>query len=163
MENLEMKLTEEQLRTRNAHFLKDDIREFDAPFFGMSPAEAGGLDPQQRGLLETTYHAIEDANIPMEKLAGTKTSVHVGSFSNDFMTFTQRDVQYMPKYNATGCSQSLLSNRISWFYDLRGTSLTLDTACSSGLVALDLACRELRSGQADTVSRVLCFSMVVDR
>jgi acyl transferase domain-containing protein len=87
----------------------------------------------------------------MNKLAESKTSVHVGSFSNDFMTFTQRDIERIPKYNATGCSQSLLSNRISWFFNIRGTSLTVDTACSSSLVALDLACRELWSGQASMV------------
>jgi phage portal protein BeeE len=55
-----------QIRPRNAHFLKDDIRNFDAQFFGIPPAEAAGLDPQQRGLLETTLHAFEN---------GTRVSV----------------------------------------------------------------------------------------
>ena len=86
--------------------------------------------------------------------------MHVGSFTNDFITFAQRDLQRMPKYNATGCSQTLLSNRLSWFFNLRGTSLTLDTACSSGLVALDLACRELWSGCADMVSSHTCLRLM---
>jgi len=93
------------------------------------------------------------AGIPIESIAGSRTSVHVGSFSNDFMTFTQRDIQQMPKYNATGCSQSLLSNRVSWFFNLRGASMTVDTACSSSLVALDLACQGLRSGDAEMVRK----------
>ncbi|KAF1951254.1 reducing type I polyketide synthase [Byssothecium circinans] len=136
------------IRTKKAHFLKDDVRNFDAPFFGFSPLEAAGLDPQQRGLLETTYHAIENAGIRPQDLAGSNTSVHVGSFCNDYYTFVLRDTQRIPMYNATGCSQSLLSNRLSWAFDLRGTSLSIDTACSSGLVALDLSCREIWSGRS---------------
>lgn len=50
---------EHQIRSRRAHFLEEDIRDFDAQFFGFSPLEAASMDPQQRGLLETTYHAIE--------------------------------------------------------------------------------------------------------
>ncbi|PSN66572.1 reducing type I polyketide synthase [Corynespora cassiicola Philippines] len=138
------------IRPRNAHFLHGDIRNFDAQFFGLPPAEAAGLDPQQRGLLETTLHAFENAGIRTRDLAGTDTSVHVGSFCTDYLTFVLRDEQRIPTYNATGCSQTLLSNRISWAFDLRGASLTLDTACSSGLVALDLACRELWSGRSST-------------
>jgi acyl transferase domain-containing protein len=92
------------------------------------------------------------AGIRLVDIAGSNTSVHVGSFCNDYMTFVLRDEQRIPTYNATGCSQSLLSNRISWAFDLQGTSLTLDTACSSGLVALDLACREIWSGRSSTVS-----------
>lgn len=68
----------------------------------------------------------------------------------DYMTFVLRDEQQIPTYNATGCSQTLLSNRISWAFDLRGTSLTIDTACSSGLVALDLACQEIWTGRSST-------------
>jgi acyl transferase domain-containing protein len=64
------------------------------------------------------------------------------------MTFVLRDEQQIPTYNATGCSQTLLSNRISWAFDLRGTSLTIDTACSSGLVALDMACQEIWTGRS---------------
>lgn len=55
----------------------------------------------------------------------------------------------MPKYTGTGGAPSMLSNRLSWFFDLRGPSLTLDTACSSSMVALDLACQALQSGQSD--------------
>ncbi|KAF2470885.1 beta-ketoacyl synthase [Lindgomyces ingoldianus] len=89
----------------------------------------------QRGLLETTYHAIENASIRRSDIAGSNTSVHVGSFCNDYMAFVLRDEEQIPTYNATGCSQTLLSNRISWGFDLRGTSLTIDTASSTAICA----------------------------
>ena len=47
-------------RTRHGHFIQDDIAAFDAPFFAMTPAQAAALDPQQRGLLESTYRALEN-------------------------------------------------------------------------------------------------------
>lgn len=108
------------------------------------------MDPNQRGLLETTYHALENAGIGLQDIAGTNTSVHVACFSNDFTTWTFRDIQNIPKYAATGASQAILSNRISWFLNIHGPSMTIDTACSGGLVALDTACQGLWAGRSDT-------------
>lgn len=108
------------------------------------------MDPDQRGLMETTYHALENAGIPSSSLSGTNTSVHIGFFSSDFMTFNLRDPLRIPKYYATGSSSSILANRISWHFNLRGPSMTVDTACSSGLIALDLACQGLWAGTSDT-------------
>jgi acyl transferase domain-containing protein/NADPH:quinone reductase-like Zn-dependent oxidoreductase len=99
--------------------------------------------------MESTYHALENAGI-LQDIAGSNTSVHVGCFSSDFATFNLRDIQKIPKYSATGSSQSILSNRISWNFDLKGPSMTIDTACSSSLVALDLACQGLWTGTTDT-------------
>lgn len=62
-----------------------------------------------------------------------------------------RNSQQIPKYSATGTASSILANRISWFYDLKGVSMTVDTACSSSMVALDLACKGIWSGECDTV------------
>ena len=59
------------------------------------------------------------------------------------MVSVLRDIQQIPKYAGTAAAQSMLANRISWFFDLRGPSITIDTACSSGLTALDLACQGL--------------------
>ena len=58
----------------------------------------------------------------------------------------------MPKYTGTGGASSMLSNRLSWFLDLKGPSLTIDTACSSSMVALDVACQALRNGESNMVS-----------
>ncbi|MCJ1437217.1 hypothetical protein MMC27_006603 [Xylographa pallens] len=135
-----------KMSTRKAHFIDGDYRAFDAPFFSVPPVEAGTMDPQHRILLESTYHALENAGIPMETIAGSNTSVHVGCFTNDFTTINWKDAQNIPKYSATGVASSILSNRLSWFFDLHGPSMTIDTACSSGMVALDLACNQLWSG-----------------
>lgn len=114
----------------------------------MAPHEIGAMDPQQRGIMETTYHAIENAGLRMDQLAGTKTSVYVGCFTSDFATMQHRDTQSIPKYNSLGTAGSMLANRISWFYDLHGESLYVDTACSSSLVAMTLACQSLALGES---------------
>ena len=85
----------------------------------------------------------------LEDVAGTKTSVHVGCFTSDYSTYVWRDAQRIPKYSATGGAQSILSNRLSWFFDLRGSSMTIDTACSSSMVALDLGCKSLWNGSSE--------------
>ena len=95
---------------------------------------------------------MEVGGIPMERIAGTNTSVHVGCFTADYITTNWRDSQQIPKYSATGTAASILANRLSWFYDLRGPSMTVDTACSSGMVAMDLACNGIWSGTSDIVS-----------
>lgn len=96
------------------------------------------------------------AGIPVEALSGTETSVFVGAFTNDFQTILNTDPEAPAKYAPTGNSNSILSNRVSWFYDLKGCSLTLDTACSSSLVAIHLACDNLRTGAAEMVSAIFC-------
>ncbi|KAG8531947.1 Type I Iterative PKS [Bacidia gigantensis] len=142
------KIDSRKISTRGAHFMTEDVRAFDAPFFSITPQEAGTMDPQHRGLLEATYHALENAGIAMDAIAGSDTSVHVGCFTADYTTMNWRDAQQIPKYSATGTASSILSNRLSWFYDLHGASMTIDTACSSGMVAVDLACNGIWSGQS---------------
>jgi acyl transferase domain-containing protein len=106
------------------------------------------MDPQQRLLLEVSYEAFENAGLPIEKLAGSDTGCFVGCFTKDYSEMIVRDSETSPMYAATGTSASILSNRISWFYDLKGPSLTLDTACSSSLVGVHLACQSLHSGES---------------
>lgn len=142
-------LPECQITSREGHFIKSNIKNFDAGFFSMAPHEAGAMDPQHRSMLETTYHAFESAGMSLQDVAGTKTSVHVGCFTSDFAAMQNRDVEDVPKYNALGTAGSMLANRISWFYDLHGESMFVDTACSSSLVALALGCRGLASGESD--------------
>jgi len=68
-------------------------------------------------------------------------------FSSDSLRLRAHDPEAFPLYEGTGNSQTLLSARISWFFDLKGPSFILDTACSSSLVALHLACQSIRSGE----------------
>ncbi|KAK1979267.1 hypothetical protein LZ30DRAFT_783573 [Colletotrichum cereale] len=115
----------------------------------MSPAEASVLDPQQRGLLEGSYHCLENAGIPISAVRGSNTSVFVACFGRDYDAFIARDVESMSRYHATGSGSSMLANRISHAFDLRGPSVTVDTACSAGLTAFHLACQSIRTGESD--------------
>ena len=133
---------------RGAHFLHEDLSLFDARFFGITPSEAAALDPQQRLLLETSYEALESGGIPMSKVVGSDTSVFVGSFCWDWNAVTLRDPDSVPMYQVLGNGQALLSNRLSYFFDLSGPSITIDTACSASLVALHLACQSIKSGES---------------
>lgn len=87
----------------------------------------------------------------MEQIDDTNTSVHAGCFTADYMVLTVKDPDRMPKYTATGMTNSMLSNRISSFFNLKGPSVTVDTACSSSLVALSQACDCLKNGDSSMV------------
>jgi acyl transferase domain-containing protein/NADPH:quinone reductase-like Zn-dependent oxidoreductase/surfactin synthase thioesterase subunit len=129
----------------------DDVDKFDAEFFGYFPAEANRIDPQQRLLLEVTHEALEDAGLPIERMAGSRTSVFIGSFMYDYLcmqTAAESRDQINP-YVAMGTGITSLANRISYVFDLKGPSVSLDTACSSSMVALHLACRSVWNGEAD--------------
>ncbi|KAJ5644416.1 hypothetical protein N7507_010427 [Penicillium longicatenatum] len=138
-----------QFTPRGGHFLKEDVSLFDAGFFSFSADEASALDPQQRQILEVTYGALENAGIPMARIAGSQTSVHVGCFGSDYRLMACKDVEMSADYDVVGINACMNANRVSWFFDLHGTSMNIDTACSSSLVAMDLACQGLQSGDAD--------------
>ncbi|KAL3457470.1 beta-ketoacyl synthase [Aspergillus heterothallicus] len=140
-----------QITTKEGHFLKEDIAAFDSPFFSMTAAEAEGMDPQHRILLEVTYEAFENAGIPLRTVTGSQTAVMVGWFTKDYEVTLGRENAYMSPYASTGCGGAMITNRLSWLYDLRGPSLLIDIACSSSLVGLHLACQEIRSGGSKMV------------
>ncbi|KAL4924992.1 putative polyketide synthase [Aspergillus undulatus] len=136
-----------KISTKYTYFL-DDIRSFDPQFFNIQPAEAESIDPQQRLLLETVYEGLGSAGLTLESLQGSSTAVYVGLMSCDFLDLVQGDADYMPKYTGSGISRSIDSNRISYFFDWNGPSMTIDTACSSSMVAVHLAVQSLRSGES---------------
>ncbi|KAK6072395.1 polyketide synthase [Seiridium cupressi] len=137
------------MNAKQAHFMKRDISAFDAPFFSIPAAEAKAMDPQQRMALECTYEALENAGIPAEKVTGSDTSVFVGTFTKDYSDMLAHDLENLPMYNATGTGLAMLSNRISWYFNMRGPSISIDTACSSSMAALHLACQSLRTGETN--------------
>ena len=137
------------LPLRGGHFLKQSLGSFDAEFFGINPLEAAAMDPAQRILLETTFHAFESAGLRSEDLRGSNTSVHTGCFTADYLHQLLSDAENPPMYSVVGGNLSMLANRVSWFYDLMGPSVNLDSACSSSAMAIDQACQLLRSGEAD--------------
>ncbi|KAB8225746.1 putative polyketide synthase [Aspergillus novoparasiticus] len=138
-----------QVPVSHGHFMNRDLAAFDAPFFDTSMPDAASMDPQQRLLLEYAYTALENAGLPMEKIAGTKTSVYTGSFSTDWMQMQYKDSEESKTTTALGVQASCNANRVSWFFNFKGNSANIDTACSSSLVCLDLGFRDLQSGRQD--------------
>ncbi|MGU3541061.1 SDR family NAD(P)-dependent oxidoreductase [Methylobacterium sp. A54F] len=128
----------------------EDIWSFDPGVFGISPREAEQMDPQQRLLLELTWEALEDAGLRPSGVAGSNIGVFVGASSLDYGNLRILDSASGDAYAATGNTLSILSNRISYIFDLKGPSFTVDTACSSSLVALDNAVQAIRTGRVDT-------------
>lgn len=134
---------------RSGGFL-DDADGFDAAFFGISPSEAVGMDPQQRVLLEVAWEALEHAGQPPRGLAGTRSGVYVGIAAPDYFVERLHDPATRDDlHTVTGAIHSTAVGRLSYLLDLRGPSVAVDTACSSSLVAVHLACQSLRNGESD--------------
>ena len=142
--------------TEGGHFLREDISLFDAPFFNCTAQEANSMDPKQRILLECVYEALENSGIPKQSVFGGRVGVFVGASFNDYELNNVRDLDTSPMFQATGCHPALLSNRISYYFNLKGPSFTIDTACSSSLVALHQACQSLRAGECSMAIVAAC-------
>jgi acyl transferase domain-containing protein/NADPH:quinone reductase-like Zn-dependent oxidoreductase/acyl carrier protein len=127
-----------------------DISGFDAHFFGISPREAAQMDPQQRLLLELSWNAFEKGRIRPSLWRGRKCGVYVGISSTDHTYRSIDDLAMVDSTSATGNTMSIASNRLSYFFDLRGPSMSVDTACSSSLVAFHQACQAMNHGEADS-------------
>nr|WP_279306369.1 type I polyketide synthase [Micromonospora globispora] len=125
----------------------DDIEGFDADFFGISPREAEFLDPQQRFMLELAWEALADAGVPPLSLRGTDAGVYVAANSNDYGRRLLEDIPRTGAYAVNGTTFYGIANRVSYFLDLRGPSMAVDTACAGSLTALHLASQALRSGE----------------
>ncbi|KAG5927025.1 Type I Iterative PKS, partial [Claviceps africana] len=133
---------------RGAHLLKEDVSAFDAPFFSVTTEDAHAIDPQQRMLLEVSYEALENAGLRKEDLSGTDTCVYVGSFVKDYEQICLRDPDWAPQYAATGNGVAIMANRISYFFNLHGPSMTIDTGCSGSLVSVHLGAQSLRNKES---------------
>jgi acyl transferase domain-containing protein len=127
----------------------DSISEFDPGFFSISPREAEQMDPQQRLLLELAWEAFEDASVCPSDMRGRRGGVYIGAEVPDYTVRQADDPCSIDPYSATGATFSILSNRISYLFDLRGPSMTINTACSSSMVALQQAIQDLQIGNTD--------------
>lgn len=134
---------------RGGHFLEQDVSTFDANFFAIPTAEASAMDPQHRLQLESAFEALENAGIPLEKIRGSRTGVYVAIFSRDYDRMMYKDPLDVAAYHITGTGDAIASNRISYTFDLKGPSMTIDTGCSGSLVALHQACQSLRRGETN--------------
>jgi acyl transferase domain-containing protein/acyl carrier protein len=134
--------------TLEGGFLRD-VEGFDASFFSISPREATYVDPQQRLLLELAWEALEDGGIVPDRIAGSRTGVFVGMWTNEYEDYVFSQTSDIDLFVTTGGGRYSASGRLSYVFDFRGPSMTLDTACSSSLVAIHLACRSLREGESE--------------
>ncbi|MEU8891633.1 alpha/beta fold hydrolase [Streptomyces sp. NPDC048442] len=139
----------------------DGHQDFDARFFRISPNEAPCMDPQQRILLQTVQHAVDDSYLTAADLHDLDCGVFAAALPGDYRSLVAQrgDVVYST-HSFLGNAPSTLSGRISYFYDVNGPSITLDGACSSSLAALHEAVLNLRAGQcrAAIVGAVSVFS-----
>ncbi|MDP9360612.1 MAG: SDR family NAD(P)-dependent oxidoreductase [Acidobacteriota bacterium] len=127
----------------------DDIDKFDPQFFGIAPREAALMDPQQRLLLEVSWEAIERAGICATDLAGTRTGVMFGVVNHDYFETATRRSNAIDVHTGSGVGLSMAAGRLSHILGLQGPSLVVDTACSTSLVAVHLACQSLRARESD--------------
>ena len=123
--------------TRHGSFI-DSVDRFDADFFGITPSEAKGLDPQHRLLLEVSWEALEHSGHDPYSLSKGHTGVFFGITGSTY-----------PSTNFLGVMPCMAPGRVSQFLNLRGPSIAVDTACSSSLVAIHLAVQSLRNGECD--------------
>ena len=127
----------------------DDVFGFDPNFFDLSPREAQAMDPQQRLLLKVAIEAIEDSNNTISALRAARCGVFVGISNVDYSTIARFRRTGSDIWAGTGTAFSIAANRISHRLNLSGPSVAVDTACSSAMVAIDQACRNLRDGTCD--------------
>lgn len=136
-----------------------DIAQFDAGFFGYSPNEAARMDPQHRLFLETAWEAFEHAGYDTERHAGS-IGVFAGSHQNAYLLNNLcggrdaieeflgcRDINPLP--TLLGNDKDFLTSRVAYKMNLRGPAITVQTACSTSLAAVVMACDSLRAGQTD--------------
>ncbi|MEU3183401.1 SDR family NAD(P)-dependent oxidoreductase [Streptomyces sp. NPDC006923] len=126
------------------------IDQFDPQFFNIAPKEAAYIDPQQRLVLEASWHALESANIDPGALRGGNGAVYMGVSSVDYtIEIDALAAEELEAPIGTGTAHSAVSGRLSYFLGWRGPCMSIDTACSSSLVALHLAAKGLRQGECD--------------
>ena len=135
---------------RKGGFL-DRVDGFEPEFFNISPREAVSLDPQHRLLLEVVWEALENSGRDPLSLNGSKTGVFVGIGTDDYAKLQVRDLDAkdVSVYSGIGNAYCYAAGRISHILGLQGPCLPVDTACSSALVAIHLACQSLREGECD--------------
>ncbi|NFF81601.1 SDR family NAD(P)-dependent oxidoreductase [Clostridium botulinum] len=131
----------------------NDIDKFDYEFFNLSLREARMMDPNQRIFLQASWNVLEEAGYGGDNIKGTKTGVFVGH-SNDLRIdypayIYAKNKEKYKDISLPGNVRSIIASRIAYILDLKGPAMVIDTACSSALVAIHLACQSLKNGGCD--------------
>ncbi len=126
-----------------------DVAGFDADFFGISPREAEAMDPQQRLMLEVAWEALEHSGVAPETLGGVRAAVMMGVYYAEYQTISAANPDNIDAYSATGNAHAVAVGRIAYLLGLRGPAVAVDSACSSSLVTIHLACQSLRLRESD--------------
>ncbi|PWY55008.1 polyketide synthase [Legionella qingyii] len=132
--------------------LIENIKNFDADFFNISPREAKLMSPQLRVFLETSYHALEDANLSLAAIKDSKTGVFVGCGTNEYPRLLAGlgvGLDDLNIYFATGNVLNAIPGRVAYAFDFHGPIQAIDTACSSSMTAIHDACLSLQNGDCD--------------
>ncbi|EGC29114.1 hypothetical protein DICPUDRAFT_159351 [Dictyostelium purpureum] len=133
-----------KLNNRIGGFI-ENIDKFDNQFFSISPKEAQNTDPQQRLLLHIVIEALEDAKISLDQIKGNKIGVFIGSSSSDYLRgFDSSEIN---QFSTPGTNSSFLSNRLSYFLDVNGPSITVNTACAASMTAVHLGLTSIWNGE----------------
>jgi polyketide synthase PksN len=128
--------------------LISDIDKFEARFFNISPKEAELIDPQQRLFLQVVWGLLEDAGYTLETI-DRNTGVYAAVVASDYGTYLdEASLRGISAYRNTDFYQ--IPNRISYFYDLHGPSISVNTACSGSGTAIHLAYESLKRGECNT-------------
>ncbi|WP_067499144.1 SDR family NAD(P)-dependent oxidoreductase, partial [Actinoplanes sp. TFC3] len=128
----------------NAAAMLDDVDLFDPLFFAISGVEATFMDPQQRLVLEESWKALEDAGRAGAGIRDQAVGIYIGTQVSDYLTASHPD---LPAQAMWGNAEAVIPARVSYYLNLRGPAVAVDTACSGSLVAIHLAAQALRSGE----------------
>ncbi|KAF5664397.1 6-methylsalicylic acid synthase [Fusarium circinatum] len=130
-----------------AYFIQD-LENFDAAFFNISPKEAEQMDPHQRLGLEVSWEALENAGIDPKSLSGSDTAVYIGVDSDDYSRLLLEDLPNIEPWMGIGTTAHGIPNRVSYHLDLMGPSAAVDAACASSLCAVHIGRQAVLSGES---------------
>ncbi|XP_055691136.1 fatty acid synthase-like [Lutzomyia longipalpis] len=135
--------------SRTAKMKEEDVANFDHIFFGVHQKQAEAMDPLIRMLLEATHEAFVDAGYNPRDFRGSRTGVYVGISGSEQEQYLNKFPHLVNDYGLLGSIRNMFANRLSYTFDLRGPSHTVDTACSGSLYAMRQAFADIRNGHCD--------------
>ncbi|KAK2748478.1 Type I Iterative PKS [Myotisia sp. PD_48] len=137
------------ISTEYGYFLDEsiDLGALDSSFFTLPRTEVERADPQQRLMLEVTRECFEDAGLTNWR--GKTIGCYIGNFGEDWLEMFSKEAQQWGMHRIVGTGDFVISNRLSYEFDIKGPSMTIRTGCSAALVALNEACAAISKGDCE--------------